>query len=242
MNTKKIKRVAVALDENGNYEVYRFNGVESESLYIGIDELEGGFMLDTGNEPTTLVALENADAFECIEQIKAIINDESTPWEAVNEDGINHIKEWLEIWGICDFSVNYYTVTEIDSKGCGDEFDSYQGFDFDEMLKAASEVRKNDNYALELRMYKFPFNIDKDDEEEVADAALDCVGYDVLNENGDINIAKILRKATGMSQNEFAKYFEMPAGTLRNWEQGIRACPEYLIKLMVSKLKNDKMI
>lgn len=53
---------------------------------------------------------------------------------------------------------------------------------------------------------------------------------------------KTLRALTGMSQNEFAKYFEMPAGTLRNWEQGIRACPEYLIKLMVSKLKNDKMI
>lgn len=150
--------------------------------------------------------------------------------------------EKLEIWGICDFSVNYYTVTKIDSKGYGDEFDSYQGFDFDEMLKAALEVRKNDNYALELRMYKLPFGIDKDDEEEVAGAVLDCIGYDVLNENSDINIAKILRKATGMSQNEFAKYFEMPAGTLRNWEQGIRACPEYLIKLMVSKLKNDKMI
>lgn len=53
---------------------------------------------------------------------------------------------------------------------------------------------------------------------------------------------KTLRALTGMSQNEIAKYLEMPAGTLRNWEQGIRVCPDYLVKLMISKLKNDKII
>ena len=32
--------------------------------------------------------------------------------------------------------------------------------------------------------------------------------------------AKIIRRALGLSQEEFAAYFHIPIGTLRDWEQG----------------------
>lgn len=135
----------------------------------------------------------------------------------------------------------YYAVTVIDSRGHEYEFDSYKGFDFCEMLKVVLDFRKNDDCALVLREYNLPKGINQDNEDEIANAIIECDSYAVLN-NNDINVVKILRKATGMSQNEFARYFEMPAGTLRNWEQGIRECPKYLIKLMAFKLQTNKRI
>jgi putative transcriptional regulator len=37
--------------------------------------------------------------------------------------------------------------------------------------------------------------------------------------------AKIIRRALGLTQEEFAKRFRIPLGTLRDWEQG-RATPD----------------
>jgi putative transcriptional regulator len=37
--------------------------------------------------------------------------------------------------------------------------------------------------------------------------------------------AKIIRRALGLTQQEFAKRFHIPLGTLRDWEQG-RATPD----------------
>ena len=37
--------------------------------------------------------------------------------------------------------------------------------------------------------------------------------------------AKIIRRALGLTQQEFAKRFRIPLGTLRDWEQG-RATPD----------------
>lgn len=41
---------------------------------------------------------------------------------------------------------------------------------------------------------------------------------------------------SGMTQQEFADYFEIPKRTIENWEGGQRKCPEYLKKLMEYKL------
>ena len=43
---------------------------------------------------------------------------------------------------------------------------------------------------------------------------------------------KELRKKTGLSQSKFAAKFEIPVRTLQQWEQGISAPPEYLVRMM----------
>ena len=48
---------------------------------------------------------------------------------------------------------------------------------------------------------------------------------------------KRIRSETGMSQRKFAGYFKIPLRTYEDWERGIRKMPEYLLRLMVYKLK-----
>lgn len=57
-------------------------------------------------------------------------------------------------------------------------------------------------------------------------------------ENG--SIVKKARKATGLSQSEFAGYLEIPVRTLQQWEQGRRNLPDYVLKLILFKLETDK--
>ena len=41
-----------------------------------------------------------------------------------------------------------------------------------------------------------------------------------------------LRISKGMSQAEFAEYFNIPKTTLQGWEQGRRIPPEYVLQMM----------
>ncbi len=50
---------------------------------------------------------------------------------------------------------------------------------------------------------------------------------------------KSLRKKTGLSQSDFCKCYDIPVATLRDWEQGRRKCPEYVIKLLDFKVEYD---
>ena len=43
---------------------------------------------------------------------------------------------------------------------------------------------------------------------------------------------KELRKKTGLSQSKFSSKFEIPVRTLQQWEQGISAPPDYVIRMM----------
>ena len=43
---------------------------------------------------------------------------------------------------------------------------------------------------------------------------------------------KKLRKKTGLSQNKFSAKFGIPVRTLQQWEQGISAPPDYLVRMM----------
>lgn len=58
---------------------------------------------------------------------------------------------------------------------------------------------------------------------------------------------KELRISSKMSRPKFAEYFEIPYRTVQNWElygespEG-RLCPDYLIKLMEYKLKNEGLL
>lgn len=53
---------------------------------------------------------------------------------------------------------------------------------------------------------------------------------------------KDLRIFVNMSQREFAGYFGIPLGTLRNWEQGIAKPPEYVFNMIMTSMRRDKMI
>lgn len=51
-----------------------------------------------------------------------------------------------------------------------------------------------------------------------------------------------LRHFVNMSQRDFANFFGMPLGTLRNWEQGISSPPDYVIQMVINSIRRDKMI
>lgn len=51
-----------------------------------------------------------------------------------------------------------------------------------------------------------------------------------------------LRTATGMTQKEFADYFDIPFRTLQNWEYGERKAPEYLLELIEYKLIKEGLM
>ncbi len=48
-----------------------------------------------------------------------------------------------------------------------------------------------------------------------------------------------LRKETGMNRREFAEYFGIPYRTIQDWELGNRQMPEYLLRLMMYKVKME---
>lgn len=51
---------------------------------------------------------------------------------------------------------------------------------------------------------------------------------------------KDLRSQTGLTQIEFCKkYYNIPIGTLRDWEQERRSCPEYVIKLLEYRVNGE---
>lgn len=52
----------------------------------------------------------------------------------------------------------------------------------------------------------------------------------VFNENG--NKLKTYRKLEGLTQKEFAKKYDFQETTLKKWEQGVRRCPAYVIKML----------
>ncbi len=50
-----------------------------------------------------------------------------------------------------------------------------------------------------------------------------------------------LREMTGMNRREFCNYFEIPYRTVQDWELGNRKIPEYLYRLMVYKVRAEKL-
>lgn len=52
-------------------------------------------------------------------------------------------------------------------------------------------------------------------------------------------ILKKVREACDMTQIEFATYFNVPKRTYQDWEYGKSKVPEYLLRLMLYKLKME---
>lgn len=53
---------------------------------------------------------------------------------------------------------------------------------------------------------------------------------------------KSLRERSGMSQSQFANYFEISIRTVQSWEQGLRTPPDYVILMMEKILKYEKKL
>ena len=53
---------------------------------------------------------------------------------------------------------------------------------------------------------------------------------------------KELRLSTGLSQAKFCEALNIPKRTLEDWEQGKRACPEYVAELIAYRVANDQTI
>lgn len=51
-----------------------------------------------------------------------------------------------------------------------------------------------------------------------------------------------LRDKAEMSRQEFADCLGIPRGTIRNWEQGVRVPPDYIVMLIEKALKYDKKL
>ena len=50
---------------------------------------------------------------------------------------------------------------------------------------------------------------------------------------------KYLRLSTGLKREDFANYFHIPLGTVRDWEQGKRKMPEYVYELIAYKASKE---
>lgn len=53
---------------------------------------------------------------------------------------------------------------------------------------------------------------------------------------------KEIRAACGMTQRAFAEFFAIPKRTIEDWECERRTPPEYLVKLIEYRLRNEKLI
>ena len=53
---------------------------------------------------------------------------------------------------------------------------------------------------------------------------------------------KEIRLSTGLSQAKFCEALNIPKRTLEDWEQGKRACPEYVAELIAYRVENDPTI
>ena len=52
---------------------------------------------------------------------------------------------------------------------------------------------------------------------------------------------KKLRARVGMSQRQFAEYFNIPKRTIENWEGGQRKPPPYVIELIKYKIEKERL-
>lgn len=57
----------------------------------------------------------------------------------------------------------------------------------------------------------------------------------------ELTIAQV-REFLGMTQGEFAYFFDIPIGTIRNWEQGKSKAPNYVYSMIFMIIERDKMI
>lgn len=53
---------------------------------------------------------------------------------------------------------------------------------------------------------------------------------------------KELRTQTGMSQQKFSDYLNIPKRTIEDWERDLHIPPVYVVELIEYKLRNENLI
>lgn len=51
---------------------------------------------------------------------------------------------------------------------------------------------------------------------------------------------KSIRKESGMNRKDFAEWLDIPYRTMQEWELGRRAMPQYVLSLIIYKVRNEK--
>lgn len=94
-----MKKTYVQYNDN-IYTLNNGDGVERYVLYIGLDNVYGGYILETAGDPIGLNDLEDSNGESEIASINHIINDPATPWEDLTQDDAEYISDTLAAWGI----------------------------------------------------------------------------------------------------------------------------------------------
>lgn len=147
-------------------------------------------------------------------------------------------KEWSDIWN------EGFTPSE---EAVGDLIFA----DDDQAEELAETIREADDWSAcqdearrlcELAGLLDEYNAaDGDTFEYVIDRAAEFFGVTVIATVAEA--LKSLRKRTGLSQTAFGEACGgIPRHTIQNWESGIRECPNYLLFLIKSHLKNENLI
>ena len=55
-------------------------------------------------------------------------------------------------------------------------------------------------------------------------------------------ILEIAKTQSGMTQKEFAEYFDIPYRTVQDWFAGRRNMPAYVLRLIIYKLEVEKKV
>lgn len=94
-----MKKTYVQYNDN-TYTLDNGDGSERYVLYIGLDNVYGGYILETAGDPTGLNELEDNGCETEIAALDQIINDPTTPWQELTEDDLSYIADTLTAWGI----------------------------------------------------------------------------------------------------------------------------------------------
>lgn len=94
-----MKKTTVQFD-NSTVITSRFDGNEQFALYTGIDSVYGGWILTNEGDPWCLNMLEDAGDDEMIQSINELLADPNTPWEPLEEEDTQYIRDTLDAWGI----------------------------------------------------------------------------------------------------------------------------------------------
>lgn len=74
----------------------------------------------------------------------------------------------------------------------------------------------------------------------MVDVKIKASESDLAPKEDTASIIKEMRSSTGLTQAEFAKkYYDIPIGTLRDWEQGRREVSNYVIELLRFKIEHE---
>ena len=94
-----MKKTYVQYNDN-HYTLDNGDGTEHFALYVGLDNVYGGYILETAGDPTCRNELEDNGCETEIAALDRIINGHTTPWQDLTEDDLSYIADTLTTWGI----------------------------------------------------------------------------------------------------------------------------------------------